>query len=270
MGYLRDMPFMPQANPGISQGNPVGYPTGRKFISIGVKVPNDTYVHLSRNMTEPQVFSVLGRELRTRFSLLRPRETESSMSNNQNRQVQNHTGAKEVKFNIGDCVMVTDHRPGKMTWVKGKIKKNIVPGATFLVEVDTDVMWKWHSNQMVECSAKVFDENDNAIPETAFAPSILTEVPACLVLDTVGKENFPPPNPPAFLELDIVDKENLQLPDFRRPTTPEPCNKSPAEVPSASTSAGRIRQTPIRLLEDFTARFKVVLVWSQRKKRPHP
>ena len=38
---------------------------------------------------------------------------------------------------------------------------------TFLVEIDDNVMWKRHSNQMIECSPEVFSEtkpaSDNSV-----------------------------------------------------------------------------------------------------------
>lgn len=120
--------------------------------------------HSSTNQSPAKL--MLGRELRTRFSLLRPRETESLMYNNQNRQVQNHKGSRNVKFNVDDCVMVTDYRSVKMKWTKAKIKKIIVPGVTFLVEIDGENVWKRHSNQMIESSARAFVENANTSENT--------------------------------------------------------------------------------------------------------
>lgn len=112
--------------------------------------------HTATNQSPSKL--MLGRELRTRFSLIRPRETESLMYNNQNRQIKNHKGERCVNFNVGDSVMVTDNRSGKMRWVKAKIRKILIPGVTYLVEIDSATIWKRHSNQMIECSNKVFDE----------------------------------------------------------------------------------------------------------------
>ena len=70
-----------------------------------------TISHALTNQTPAKL--ILGRELRTRFSLLRPRETEELLCDNQN-------------------------------------------------QIDYDVMWKRHSNQMIECSAKVFSETKTA------------------------------------------------------------------------------------------------------------
>lgn len=112
--------------------------------------------HTSTNQSPAKL--MLGRELRTRFSLIRPRETECLMYNNQNRQMDNHKGARQVKFNVGDSVMVTDHRSGKMKWITAKILKILVPGVTYLVEIDSATIMKRHSNQMLECSEEVCEE----------------------------------------------------------------------------------------------------------------
>ncbi|XP_044582951.1 MFS-type transporter clz9-like [Cotesia glomerata] len=52
--------------------------------------------------------------------------------------------------------------------------------------------------------------NPNAIPEIAFGPSTVTEVPASLTLDTVDEANLQSYNSSTLLALDNVNKENLQ------------------------------------------------------------
>ena len=98
----------------------------------------------------------LGRELRTRFSLLRPREIKDTIYMAQNRQVRNHKGARAINFDIGDTVMVTDYRgKGNESWIKAQVIEEIIPGVTFRVEVAPDIIWKRHSNQIRECSCHV-------------------------------------------------------------------------------------------------------------------
>lgn len=63
--------------------------------------------HSATHQTPAKLF--LGRELRTRFSLLRPGEIKDTIYMGQNRQVRNHKGARAINFDIGDTVMVTDY-----------------------------------------------------------------------------------------------------------------------------------------------------------------
>ena len=58
---------------------------------------------------------------------------------------EDHKCARKVRFSVGDAVMVTDNRSGKLKWVKARINKVLVPGVTFLVDVENNV-WKRHSN----------------------------------------------------------------------------------------------------------------------------
>lgn len=115
--------------------------------------------HMGTNQSPAKL--MLGRELRTRFSLLRPRETQQIIYTHQNRQIKNHKGSRMEQFEIGDPVMVTDYRGGKTSWIKGTVVKEIVPGVTFLVEVDSSIVWKRHSNQMRQCNENLTDFRGN-------------------------------------------------------------------------------------------------------------
>lgn len=107
-----------------------------------------TTPHCGTNQTPAKLF--LGREIRTRFSLLRPRETDDIVYAAQSRQIKNHKGARHVNFKVGDKVVVTDYRGRKESWAEARIVRELVPGVTYLVEVDSNIIWKRHSNQMRE------------------------------------------------------------------------------------------------------------------------
>ncbi|XP_057330208.1 uncharacterized protein LOC130670746 [Microplitis mediator] len=102
--------------------------------------------------------------------------------------------------------------------------------------------------------------NPNAIPETAFGPSAVTEVPASLTLDIVdkdslqssncstlqaldivNKENLQPSNSAGLLAIDTAHEENLQLLGSPKPTN-QKSSKSPNEVTLVSKSKKIIEQ----------------------------
>ena len=119
-----------------------------------------TTPHSAMNQTPARLF--LGRvfELKTRFSLLRPRETDEFMYAAQNRQIQNHRGTRIIKFGIGDPVVVKDCRGGRESWTEARIVRELVSGVTYLVEVTPEIIWKRHSNQIRECSENMAKSNN--------------------------------------------------------------------------------------------------------------
>lgn len=92
---------------------------------------------------------MLGRELRCRFSLLRPNPVNNNIDVEHVRQTIN---SKDIfkTFLIGEKVMVRDQRKTAKKWSLGKIKEILVPGVTYIVEVD-GLQWKRHANQILEC-----------------------------------------------------------------------------------------------------------------------
>ncbi|XP_048481264.1 uncharacterized protein K02A2.6-like isoform X1 [Plutella xylostella] len=91
---------------------------------------------------------MLGRELRNRFSLLRPPPlTEDIYNKVQSRE----QGNRETKFEVGQKVMVKDYRRDSKPWVQGLIIEESIPNVTYIVDVE-GMRWKRHVNQMVTCS----------------------------------------------------------------------------------------------------------------------
>lgn len=92
--------------------------------------------------------------------------------------------------------------------------------------------------------------NPNAIPEIAFGPSAVTEVPASLTLDTVDETNLQSSNSSTLLALENVNKENLQ--PFKSPRllaidtvheknlqlfgSPKSTNQKPSQSPNDQVS----------------------------------
>lgn len=97
---------------------------------------------------------IFGRELRTRFSLLRPPITSEIIHSHQTRQAKNHRGARVVEFRVGDAVMTKDYRGGKETWTPGVIENEITPGVTYDVKVEGQ-SWKRHANQILARSSQL-------------------------------------------------------------------------------------------------------------------
>jgi hypothetical protein len=94
--------------------------------------------------------TLFGRELRCRFSLLRPNPITALVDKENIKQSLKSSNVREL-FLIGEKAMVRDHRKNKKNWTLGKITKVIVPGVTYEVEVG-DLRWKRHTNQLLKCS----------------------------------------------------------------------------------------------------------------------
>lgn len=93
---------------------------------------------------------MLGRELRCRFSLLRPSTASTNIDFEQVKLTINSKNNLKF-FSVGQKVMAQDMRKTKKKWALGKIYEVIVPGVTYVVEVD-GLHWKRHANQLIQCS----------------------------------------------------------------------------------------------------------------------
>lgn len=92
---------------------------------------------------------MLGREIRNRFSLLRPTPIYQDLIVKQNKIVDAYKGHRNVNFKVGERVMIRDYRKGQKPWTVGVIIKESVPGVTYYIDVD-GLIWKRHVNQMNE------------------------------------------------------------------------------------------------------------------------
>lgn len=78
---------------------------------------------------------MFGRELRCRFSLLRPNPVSAVMDKDQIKHSLKNSNAREV-FLSGEKVMARDYRKNKKKWSLGVITRIIIPGVTYEVEVE--------------------------------------------------------------------------------------------------------------------------------------
>ncbi|XP_049867459.1 uncharacterized protein K02A2.6-like isoform X1 [Pectinophora gossypiella] len=110
------------------------------------------YRSMSHNITGISPAKLmLGRELRNRFSLLRPPAVTEKSYDMLEKHYNNSVNTRKVKFDIGEKVMVRDYRKGAKPWVQGIIVDESVPETTYNVDVDKCI-WKRHVNQMLKCS----------------------------------------------------------------------------------------------------------------------
>ncbi|XP_063386986.1 uncharacterized protein K02A2.6-like [Cydia fagiglandana] len=91
---------------------------------------------------------MLSRELRNRFSLLRPPPLSEVV---QERVEKRDQGKRDVSFEIGQKVMVRDYRKDSRPWVQGLVIEESIPGTTYVVDVE-GLKWKRHINQMLSCA----------------------------------------------------------------------------------------------------------------------
>lgn len=93
---------------------------------------------------------MLGRELRTRFSLFRPPAVTEKSYEMSEKQIKYSSGHRKVHFTVGNKVMVKDYRKNNKTWVQGVIVSESIPNVTYNIDVGGSI-WKRHVNQMMNC-----------------------------------------------------------------------------------------------------------------------
>lgn len=91
---------------------------------------------------------MLGREIRNRFSLLRPPPIEENMKNVVSKR---KIGNRKTNLVVGEKVMVRDYRKEAKPWVQGVVLAESVPGLTYMIDVEGQT-WKRHVDQIVSCS----------------------------------------------------------------------------------------------------------------------
>ncbi|XP_046420699.1 uncharacterized protein K02A2.6-like [Neodiprion fabricii] len=105
----------------------------------------------------------LGRELKTRFSRLRPTPVNECIVTHQSRQIQNYAGKRESTLKVGDSVMAREYKQeGKAAWKPGTVKKELIAGVTYLIRIDEKTVWKRHANQLIKCDGSIVAEQNEA------------------------------------------------------------------------------------------------------------
>ena len=186
---------------------------------------------------------LMQRELKTRFSLLRP-DTERSVVEKQCQQkasVACHTRPRE--FSEGDRVMVRDYRSGT-NWIPAVVVEILGP-MTYIVETDTGQRWKRHLDQIknwipravVDSTPESMDKSSDAgfdLPESPVdtpdtdSPTVTPEAP-----ESSDDNGGPPP--------DETDEHNSAASEPEVDTTPTEGTDS--VVPGRRYPA-RIRRPP--------------------------
>lgn len=88
----------------------------------------------------------MGRSLRTRLDLLKPRLQDTVLEKQSLQKSQHDQHARERQMEVGNTVMVRNLRPGE-AWVSGVIVKRLGP-VTYLVDVGEGRTWKRHMDQL--------------------------------------------------------------------------------------------------------------------------
>ncbi|XP_031635639.1 uncharacterized protein K02A2.6-like [Contarinia nasturtii] len=105
--------------------------------------------HCTTNETPAKL--MLNKELKTRFSLLRPPLTKEIIETKQQVAIKNFKGKRSVDFNEGQKVLVRNYKnPNKAGWSKAIIKKKIGPRnyTCLLIHDNRDI--KRHTNQIID------------------------------------------------------------------------------------------------------------------------
>lgn len=121
---------------------------------------------------------MFGRDLRTRFSILKHENIENVKNKvlvEQKKQIK-YFGGKDRQFKIGDKVIVKDYREvNKVTWIPAIVEKRIGK-CTYIVRVpELKLTWKRHTNQILKSNVQSglhdqdislnTDTQDNTIPD---------------------------------------------------------------------------------------------------------
>lgn len=127
----------------VESGKSLSYAIGIFLADYRVTPHKSTGVSPARLM--------LGREIRNRFSLLRPTPIYQDLVIKQKNVVDSHGGSRRVDFVVGQRVMTRDYRKGQKPWTEGTIIEESIPGATYYIDVQ-GLRWKRHVNQMISVS----------------------------------------------------------------------------------------------------------------------
>lgn len=103
--------------------------------------------HCSTNETPAKL--MFGRELKTRFSLLKPPTTQTKLMESQEKCVQNAKGKREIVFTIGQKVDVRDYtNVNKPSWIPAVISEQIGPRNYSCILEKSGRSIKRHVNQI--------------------------------------------------------------------------------------------------------------------------
>lgn len=135
--------------------------------------------HCTTGETPAKVF--FGRELKTRFSHLKPPCTREKIIRNQENQIQNYNGNRNIKFNEGQKILARDYsNPNKKQWQKAIIKECLGPRNYICILEKNERLVKRHLDQL----RVRHDQNDlqlNVSEDTGSAESSFTHTNESIV-----------------------------------------------------------------------------------------
>ena len=106
--------------------------------------------HATTNRTPSSLF--LGREVRTRFSLIRPDVAKHVLDKQADQIVQHDQHVKDRRFSIGKKVMVRNFRLNGPKWIPGTIVQQTGP-LSYIVQVGPGLEWKRHVDHLRNANA---------------------------------------------------------------------------------------------------------------------
>ena len=118
---------------------------------------------------------LMGRDLRTRLTLLQPSCEKSVVEKQACQKASHDRRARHRKWIAGDRVMARNMRPGP-AWIPGTIVEVLGP-VTYVVETETGQQWKRHADQLKDWlprdSPSTFDMDSESIDSNSGNPEVV-------------------------------------------------------------------------------------------------
>lgn len=103
---------------------------------------------------------MFGREMKTRFSLVKPPLVQSRIIEKQEKSIENHRGNREKEFLKGQSVYIRDYaNPNKTSWMQAQVQKKIGPRTYGCVISRTKRYIRRHLDQIREGSSDIGSSN---------------------------------------------------------------------------------------------------------------
>ena len=201
--------------------------------------------HPTTGRTPASLF--LGRELRTRLTLLRPRTGEKVLDSQSKQKATHDVHIKFREFYPGDRILVKDLRR-ENTWWPGSVAERSAP-KSYVVILDDGRVWKRHPDHIRR------DSPDSAVPKQDIASDSQASVshpPRHAPIST--DVHLPPQLPASIPVMDPAEAGTKVQPEKEK--SPTTVTKSlPVDTPSSEVAqtplrrSSRVRKAPDRLVE---------------------
>lgn len=118
-----------------------------------------TTKHCSTGETPAKL--LLGREIKTRFSMLCPPLVRNKIVESQLSNIKNHRGARNINFENDKKVFVRDYsNPNKASWQEATVKKRLGPQSYHCILTRNNKSIKRHVNQMIRGTQSASENAD--------------------------------------------------------------------------------------------------------------